>query len=330
MSEQTTETTSAGATSAPAAERDTLIAAVEAATKGDDTPATTPAEGAQEPEAAAPPAERLSKVGAVLRERERRQAEREAKEQRLQELETLKRDLEEREAAIKKRDDESAALLAKVNKLKAAPMEAIKELGWDTKQLVNEVAREGSPEWQAQKRLEAIIEAQQKKLSELEEWKGRQDKAREESEAQARVYARQQTEQRFLSLIGTESPVRQAFKDAVRVVGQEAVDRLILERAHSVADRYREKTGGAVASLEEVRDYLEELASRELASRQESGGLGSSVAPQKVAHQSKASGPRALSVTAASERRTSPKPRTQWTPEEEYQALKAAAEAAMK
>jgi hypothetical protein len=316
-------TTTETATSEPAQqdERATLIAAVEAATKGEEP---KPESVKQDAAAKAPAAElKESKVAAVLRAREEAQAARNERESVKAETERARAELASLRAEAERANAEAKAELERVRKLRSAPLEAIKELGWDPKQLVDEVVREGTPEWQAQKRYEAMLEQQRAELAELKAWREDQKKSVEQQTEAQRAYARQQVEKQFLASFPSES-VAKALYD----------ERDLVAKAHAIADAYREKSGGKVASIEEVRDYIEEQAVKRLAAvRHQSSVDTSSQAPAlaaKVATQPKANGPRALSGNVASERRTSPKPRHEWSPDEEYSALKAAAEAAMK
>lgn len=317
------ESATPGVTDSQGAERDALIAAADAASgvvppAKADKPA--PSNGTDSP--AAVPDDGMSKVARVLKEREAAQAARDEATKAKEEVATARAEIAAMRAEAENDRASAKADMERLQKLRSAPLSAIKELGWDTKQLVDEVMREGTPEWQAQKRYEAALDKQNAELAELKAWREEQKVASEKRDREAQAYGRQQVETKFLAAFPAESAARTLYEDSELVA-----------KGHAIADAYREKSGGKVASIEDVRDYLEELAVKRLAAiRQEPGGVPASQAPAaaKVAHQPKANGPRALSGNAASERRTSPKPRHEWTPDEEYSALKAAAESAMK
>lgn len=322
--------TEVAAPAVPTGDRDALIAAVEAAKAAApaEEPTTKEAPAKDEPKAAAEADAPKSKVAAVLRAREEAKAARDEAAQVREEAAAAKAEIAAMRAEAEKDRAEAKAERDRIQKLKTSPLAAIKELGWDHKQLVDEVVREGTPEWQAQKRYEQQFEAMRAELDEHKAFREEQKaNAAKMGEEQAK-YARHQTEQRFLGMVPPDSPIRSMFAEAARVLRM-PVDRLIIQEAHRVADEYREKSKGQVASLEEVRDYLEHLAQEVTGSHQRQGADEAATGASKVASQPKASGPRALSGSAASERRASPKPRHQWTPQEEREALKAAAEAAM-
>lgn len=302
-------------------ERDALIAAANAANK--DTPAEAVKEEPKKEAAAVegePEKKEESKISKLLRDRERAQAERE-------ERSTVKASLEKERAEVAKMRADAERMqseaVAKLHKLKSSPLEAIKEIGWDRAALVDEVAREGTPEWQAQKRLEARLEESNSKIAKFEAWQEEQSKLLERQQLEQSSYAMRMEEKRFISLFPEKSAASKLF-------GSE--DRLIAE-GHRVGALYKEKSGGRVATTEEISEYIEQQAKERLdALRQELAGDTSkaSTSASKVATQTKANGPRALSGSAASERRSSPKPRHEWTPQEEREHLKAAAEAVMK
>ncbi len=199
-------------------------------------------------------------------------------------------------------------------KLRASPLQAIKEGGIDARTLVDEVTREGSPEWQAQKRLEASQAKIDAELAELRTWREQQTKDAEAFQQQERGRRQKETEAKFVALIPETSALRTLYDPSE-----------IVARAHVAADMYRETTGD-IASLEDLRDYMEEQAAKRLASIT---GSGAKAAAQGLAAKTKANGPRTPSSSSASERRTSPKPNADPSPEESRDAMKQAAEDAM-
>ena len=301
-------------------DRAALMAAADAVLKGETPEGDKPAEAEKD---APPPAadDAMGKVARVLKEREAAQAARDEAGAAKAEAQAARAEIAALRAEAEKDRAAAAADLARVQKLRANPMAAIKELGWDTRQLVDEVTREGTPEWQAQKRYEAALEQQGAELKELKEWRASQLAASENTQKQAMLQGRQQAERSFLAIVPAESALRALYSDAE-----------IVSKAHTLADEYHEKSKGLVASPDDLRDYLEEQAGQRLATiRGQRPGVGAAQQAAKVsATQPKANGPRALSASSASERRTSPKPRHEWTPGEERDAMKAAAEAAMR
>lgn len=307
------------------ADRSALIAAAEAATTGAGA-VLAGDKGEAVPEqstAAETPAadDGLSKVARVLKAREAAQEARDDAAAAKSEAAAVREEIAQLKAEAKKDREAAASEWGKIQKLKSNPLAAIKEIGWDTRQLVDEVTREGTPEWQASKRLEAQQASLSEQLNELKAWKEERKAAEESYQQHARVQGRQQAERDFLASVPTESALRALYDE-----------KEIVSKAHSLADEYREKSKGQVASNEELRDYLEEQAGKRLAAiRAPQSAPASQAQPAKsVATQPKANGPRALSAASASERRTSPKPRHEWSPDEERDAMKAAAEAAMR
>lgn len=315
---ETTETAT-DPTSHATDDRAALIAAADAALKD---PAGQPAAPGVTDSKAAPAADDgMSKVARVLKEREAAQLARDEATAARDEAAAARAEVTAMRAEAQKDRDAAAAELARVQKLRTAPLTAIKELGWDTKQLVDEVTREGSPEWQAQKRYEAALEQQGTELAKLKEWQASQLALAETNQQREYLQGRQAAERSFLASVPAESALRALYDE-----------REIVNKAHTLADEYREKSKGLVASPDELREYLEQQAGVRLATiRGQQPGVGAAQQAAKVgATQPKANGPRALSAASASERRTSPKPRHEWTPVEERDAMKAAAEAAMR
>ncbi len=303
-------------------DRAALIAAAEAA-GGAEQPKTE----AAKPEAAATePAE--SKIGAILRAREKATELREAGKSEAESLIATAKATAQEEAnkiiaaARAAAESEAAAWKAK---FRTAPLQAIKDQGIDTRTLVDEVQREGSPEWQAQKRLEAGQEATRAELAELKAWREEQIKFAKTQQEQYQAHSRRQTETQFVGLFPEGSAARTLYEEAELVA-----------KGHSVADAYYERTK-QVASIEDVRDYLEEQAVKRLAAiRNPQSGqtfVPASTAPAaaaKPANQPKANGPRALSAGSGAERRASPKPFHELSEAEQRAAQIAAADAAMK
>ncbi len=266
-----------------------------------------------------------SKIAALLRAREKAQ---DLREQGASEGEKLIASAREKAQAVadqiisearQRAAEEASAWKAK---FRSAPLQAIKDQGIDTRTLVDEVQREGSPEWQAQKRMEAAQSKLDTELADIKAWRDSMTAKETEWEKQRVNQGRQQTEKHFLTLLPEDSAARTLWEDGD-----------IIAKAHKAADDYREKSGGQVASLEDLRDYLEEQAAKKLAGirGQQPGTSAAQQAAKKVsANQPKANGPRALSAASASERRTSPKPHHEMTEAEQREAQVEAATAAMR
>lgn len=317
MSETNEQTVSTEA--APeASERDALIAAVdglepEAPANDDGAPPPEP-KAAKKDEPAVD--EAMNKVGAVLRAREQAQKEREEaqalKTKIIEEAQATKAQIlaEAKAEAAKFIEEQRATFQAK---FREKPLQAINEFGIDRARLVDEVTREGSPEWQAQKRQEAALEEARKETAELKAWREKQEAEAKANEERRIQYGRAQTEKAFVALVPEGSALRALYDESE-----------IVAKGHALADAYNKKTG-EVATLEELRDYMEEQAAKKLATiRGEQPGTSVS------AGKPKANGPRVSSAASASERRTSPKPIRDMSPDEEYEALKAAAADAMR
>lgn len=318
-----TETTATPDT-APAAEgntseRDAMIAAVEglpddAAPEGEASK-PKPSDPAKPVDAPAEP-EPTSKIALAIRAREQAQKTRDQGKADAEQLLADTKAQAQKEAAqilsdARKTAEREAAEWR--SRFKASPLKALNEQGIDHKVLVDEVSREGSAEWQAQKRLEKELEEVRAENKGFKAWQEEQQKAID-AHAQRQVQeARQQTEKQFVSLIPEGAALRTLYDE-----------REILDKAHALADEYREKTGD-VAPLEDLRDYLEEQASKRLASIRTEPPSGNNVSAAKP----KANGPRTPSASSASERRTSPKPVYDMSPSEEYEAMKQAAAAAV-
>ncbi len=306
-------------------EYEAMIQAADAAVAAEaaEAPVTpAPAAPASTPEAPAAEEETGSKISAVLRAREKAQEIRDKAADDAASVASMKAEIAAMKEETARELAAAKAQNARISALAKEPLKAIKELGWDTKQLVDEVAREGSAEWQALKRQEAKLEALAAENGELKAWRESQAAREAKYDQERAAYSKRETEKQFLGLIPEGSAARTLYDESE-----------ILAKAHSAADEYFQKSNGKVASLEDLRDYLEEQASKRLAGirEQQPGTSAAQQAAKKAsATQPKANGPRALSAASASERRTSPKPRADWDESDLYAEMKAAADAAMK
>lgn len=316
-------------------ERARLIAAAkaaapaEAASDGTNSAAdeeVTAAEGMGTGTEQAPGKAAKPSIEDILRGREAKQEQRDL----AAETERIRAEAAADREAAKREREEAAADRALLAKLKKNPVEAMKELGWTGEQFIEEVTREGTPEWKAMKRLEAENEALRAKTEKFEQFLDAQQKkelaAAERTQAAAQQAELKDTEQKFLSMVPEGSAMRLLYDD----------DEIILQ-GHKLAYDLRQKSGGQLlASYEDLRDYLEKKATQKLAKVLESrsGQPSEKSAPAqssgstKAAPQKPGTGSRTLSTSSASERRASPKPIREMSPAEEREALIAAAKAA--
>ncbi len=292
--------------------------AAAAAAMGEEPAKTEP----ETPAASETPADDgMSTVAKVLKEREAAQAARDDRAAAKAEADAARAEASKLKAEAEQDRAAAKSERERIEKLRANPMAAIKELGWDAKRLVDEVTREGSPEWVAQQRYEAQLAELKAETSAMRAWREDREKADAAAKEQQGAYARHQVESRFLESFPAESAARLLYEEAD-----------IVKRGHEIADAYTAKSG-KVASLEELRDYIEEQAAKRLAAiRQPQGDATGSKAPAaaaKLPTKTPGNGPRALSGNAASERRASPKPHHEMTDAEQRQAQIDAANAAM-
>ena len=333
MIEQATQTTETSA--APTSEYAALKAAVEAAQaeqpdlgRAEDPPkpptpkskdvASAEAKEAIPAETDATEDAELPRIAKLLKAREKaRETELESRKQASSILEQAKAEaakfLEEARKTAQAEFDKQRADYA--DKLRKNPYKFIEEHGLDRETLINEVAREGTPEYQLIKRAEERAAAAEKKLAEHDKRWEAWEKREQERELAGQTQKIREVEKQFLGLVTLDSApnLRKLYEDSE-----------IVEKGHRLARRLRDETGEN-ASLEELRDYLEHEAKTRLAK------LSAPATPAKDATKKPANGTRTLSGTAQSERRAMPKDfKAAKTPEEEQALLMAAAEEAMK
>lgn len=334
MTEQATQTATPAASETPtpppaANEYEALKAAVKAAEAGEESAETTPATSAPSAtteggtpavDAPATPAEDdgLPRIAKLLKAREKaRETEVAAKSQADSIVAGAKAEAEkyikEARAAFEKEMADQRAAYAR--SLRENPFKFITDHGMDRETLINDVAKEGSPEWQMIKRQEALIEDLKKEVKEGRSWREEFEKTQESSRQQARTNAIRETEKRFAALVSLDT--------APNLAKLYSSDEIIA-KGHTLARRLREETGEE-ATLEELRDYLEHEAKERMAKIQ-----GAPSSPQTSATKQKA-GTRTLTGGAQSERRAVPKSFSAAKTQEEQDALlMQAAEDAMK
>ena len=254
------------------------------------------------------------KIAAILRAREKAFAERNAADdyaaqrraQADQEATKVLADARKRAA-----DDYEAEMQARRNKFKESPTQALREFGVPTDDLVDQVAREGTAEWKAMRRIEAELAATRaeaaegkKAAAEFEQWKNQQA----EQQHQQRV-----TETKALFLNQHASPELTPYLHK----------RYEPEEIYQAADALARKWQAAQVpfAYSDLAQYLEHESRKRIL------GDAASALPQQVSGTSgnatkvKANGSRTLSAANGSERRASPKPIDEMSPEEERNAL---------
>jgi hypothetical protein len=311
------------APAAPTPAKDTPAAAKLGTEMGDTPAAPEDHAAADDPEDAS-----LPKLDRLLKAREKARATLDkSRTEAEQLLASARRQAEEDGTRIRKEATDAAKREVQelLGRLKTKPLDAIKEIGWDREQLVNEVSREGTPEYQMMKRLEARAEAAEAKLKEFDDKWGAAEKRNQEAEVRAQHAAIAQTEQKFLATVSLDSApaLRKLYDDAE-----------IIQKGHAAAKRLRDETGQS-ATLEEIRDHLEYHARKRLEklSDHETGSTarGHETGPSKSATKQQANGTRTLNGKGQSERRATPKSfREARSPEEETALLREVAAAAMK
>ncbi len=328
MSEPEIQQAAPEATEAPDAapevsERQALIDAAEGVTPdapGNENGAPPPEPAAAKGKPADAPADAApteSKISAAIRAREQAQKTRdEAKDAASKHLDEAraesKRILDEARAEAKRTIE--GELSSFRTKFRDKPLLAIEEAGIDKRKLVDDVGREGSPEWLAQRRIEGELEKTRAELAEQKAWREKQEKSQEEQQSHYRSERQRANEARFLGTIAKDSPIRALYDDDARIV----------QETYAALRMYQERTG-EVATDDDLRQYLEEQAAKQLARIR-----GTSTPPSTLsAAKPKANGPRTPSASSASERRGSPKPLSEMNPDELREAQKRAADDAM-
>lgn len=209
---------------------------------------------------------------------------------------------------------------AELATLRERPLDAIKRIGWTGNRLVDEVVREGTPEWRAQKELEAANAAQAKRLEELAATVGGLTKAQEQFVEQQRAAGRARAEEIFLSHANAEK--------APNLHLLHGSPEAVLALAHKTA---AELGLTDVASIPKIAQYLEYEAAKKVAAIRAQGAPEGQrqVGATSTAPAGRANGSRTLSSSLASERRAEPRSLEELSPREQRKALVEEAEAAM-
>lgn len=292
------------------------VAAEQAAATARVAGGATPKPGEPAAEATGEPEE--PKIAALIRAREKANAERQGAHDYA--AETRAKAQQEAEgilAAARKQaaTDYEADLEARRARFRAAPSAAIRELGFSTDQVVDDVTQEGTATFRAIRAAEARAAAAEAKAGTVDAVRKDFDDFRTSIAQEQRAQAVQAVERQFLT---EHAPPEKAPYLHKRYEPQE-----ILQKAHALAFEWR--TAGIPFAHGDVAEYLEHQARQRLAGvpvpaqQVSAGGSGQKVRPN---------GSRTLSPANGSERRATPKPIEEMSPLEEREALiEAAAEA---
>jgi hypothetical protein len=328
--QQTTEAEQAPVDDISGPSRDDLIAAVREAggVESVDVEAEAKAAGTPPPEKPAPadgePDE--PKIAAVIRAREKafretRNAEDYAGQLRQQAEQEAQRLIAEARARAQAEFD--AEVQQRRRKFEESPTEALRALGKDPQDIADAVIREGTAEWKMIRTLQQELEATKQKASAADQVKSEFTQWKQHLETQQRQAEVEQIRSQFLTANANPEKVPSLYQEArvaAALVGRSPED-IVFDTANALATQWQ-KAGmrlGIDFDRDDVAAYLEHQSKQRLAA------VGS--APQQVggvpgiAPKVKANGSRTLSAATGSERRTSPKPLHEMTPDEEREAL---------
>jgi hypothetical protein len=346
--EQTTDTTQATDTGISGPGRDELVAALEgidleaaanetpeqvqaaqAAADAAKVAGTQPADDANVPE-----------VVRLIRAREQAQKVRDEGKSAADTLLSEARAEGERikaEMIAQAKAEAQAIARQQLEQLRSKPLEAIKQIGWNTQDLVDQVTREGDPQWQAMQQLRAQQEQFGNQVKTAEERAKAAEEAAKAYTVQVEEAQRIAAEHEFMGLATADRApsfrkAAESFVQSAKAMGLNVThEQVMIQRAHEAARDIR-KAGG-VATPATVVQYLEYVTAQSMGG----GAVGQVVdttqqaaASQNSRPTGRANGTRTLSAAGASERRSAPKPIHDMSPAEERQALAEAAAEAMR
>lgn len=284
------------------------------------------AEGQSAPQQAEPQTEEEEpRIAAILRAREKARAEQEAARNHAQEM--LKQAQQEAERVIQEaRERAQREAEAERERLRAefrsSPTATLRALG-DPQQIVDAVVKEGSPEWRELQAIRRDLEATKAQAAVGEE-------ARKQL-AELRAEEQQRQQQAEVERVKSAFLGQHATKDAAPHLHARYDADEIFERANGLAVSWRESglrlvpvgapKGETDFDYDDVVKYLESDSRKRLSSVLKSSPAqqvraGAPSGEPGIAPKVSANGPRTLSAAQGSERRTSPKPITEMTPEE--------------
>lgn len=224
--------------------------------------------------------------------------------------------------------DYEAELTARRAKFHETPTEALRQLGFKTEDLVDSVTREGTAEWRAIRAAEARAQAAEAKAGSVDAIKADFDNFRQSVIQQQQTQARVTVEQQFLTdhaSVEKAPHLHRLVASIPNVPGAMRGTQAIIAWGHALANEWSK--AGVPFANSDVAAYLEHQA------RSGTLGAGVPVPPQQVSgggsgQKVRPNGSRTLSAANGSERRASPKPIEEMSPNEERAALiEAAAEA---
>jgi hypothetical protein len=335
--EQTTDTAQATDHGVSGPGRDELVAALEGIdleAAANETPeqvqAAQAAADAAKVAAAAPPADEPEVVRLIRAKEQAQKVRDEGKSAADQYLADAKAEGERIKAEMIAQAKAEAQAIARqqLEHLRSKPLEAIKQIGWNTQDLVDQVTREGDPQWQAMQALRAQQEQFGNQVKTAEERAAAAEAAAKQYTAQVEEAQRVAAEHEFMGLATADRApsfrkAAETFVQSAKAMGLNVTpEQVMIQRAHEAARTIRQ--AGGVATPAAVVQYLEYVTTQ-----QTGGGAVGQVADtsqQAAATQNsrptgRANGTRTLSAAGASERRGSPKPIHEMTPAEERQAL---------
>lgn len=313
-------TTSHDVLAAAAAKAMAAVAPKEPAPTEESSSEEAPVEASSQeapPEAVDPPAAKPEpKVPNLLqRLREREQAFK-LKQQDKPRESRQDYELEHLRSEARRELDAAKAERSRIEKLRSDPFEAIKELGWNTQDLVNGVVKRGTPEYEAQQKLIAIQAEADKRIAKLDELTKLQEQREESFRNQQDAQKRETNNQTFL----THATDKESFSALNTLYKPHE----ILRMAREIQTEYSRRTGD-LATDADLSEYMNEQAQVRLEEIRQS--LGESGTAPKV---DKAKGSRALSNSAASETRSTSKPINRASTEDRLAAMERAAADAMR
>lgn len=325
------------ATSAPGeASRDDLIAAVREAggTASVDVDAEAAAAverataaGQQAEQATETPAEpEEPRIAAILRAREKEHAERETAGSKAAELIERARQESERmiqDARARAEKDWQDELARRRDAFTKSPTETLRALG-DPQQIVDAVLRDGSPEARALQELQTQLAETSKKASVADEAKAEIAKLREQIQQDA--FDRKVAEVRTLFTGQHATPEKTPY-----LYAEHKTPEGVFAAADRVATDWRKKglQIGVDFDFDDVAQYVERETKTAFEQKLKALGItpaqqvsaGAAAKPPGNAPKVQANGTRTLSAANGSERRTSPKPLSEMTAEQQRQAL---------
>lgn len=307
-------------------------ATMRATNRGEATDASKPAPLAatETPAAEGAPAAKpaLTKLEELLNGRVEKRRGHEDIERRTREA--VAKEYEAKQAEIRK-ELEAQVRREYAERLRAQPVDAIRDAGLDGSDLVTRLVQQTTPEAKLHNK---IVELEMK-LAKLTEPIDARTKALEE---QHRAWNEQLVEQQrsagqreFLQIVSAKDEKTGEERFPYTLARFDDPGEMV-KHAQAIANRYCEVTGERSCPHADLLEYLEKEsrerfeknASRYSGLLQKRAGAVT-VATPSTEPNGRASKPRTLSAQSASERRASPKPRAEWTAQDEEAAMLAAA-----